>query len=249
MPTPLHVSPARLASRNLSTPRKWMPLLASLLALWGAGLRSAEAIVDLNGNGMSDVWEQYFQAASLNPTVDTDGDGQSNLAESRAGTNPFDATSVFKVTQVSVAGGNVTLKWTTTAGQRYQVQTTANLVAPTWQDLGTPFVGTGAVMTASFGLSNGEQQKYFRITVSSLDSDSDGVTDWEEIIAGLEPSYAHTGGGSVDDLTRLTTAVQATTDTITIVASDPYATRLGSDTGAFTVARTGKLDAVTVSYA
>lgn len=225
-----------------------MPILASLLALWCAGLRSAEAIVDLNGNGLSDVWEQYFQAAGLNPTADTDGDGQSNLAESRAGTNPFDATSLFTVTQVSVASGNVSLKWTSSAGQRYQVQTTANLVTPTWQDLGTPFVGTGAVMTASFGLSNGEQQKYFRIAVSSLDSDSDGVTDWEEIIAGLDPNSAHTGGGTLDDLTRLTNALQATTDTITIVASDPYATRLGSDTGAFTVTRAGKLDAVTVSY-
>ena len=219
-----------------------------IMAVLVAGLHSAHAIVDLNGNGMSDVWEQFFQAGGASPSADSDFDGQTNLAESLAGTNPFDPKSVFKATQVSVGSGNITLKWASVFGQRYQIQTSATLSAPAWQDLGAPFAGTGQEMSASFGLIPGEQRKFYRVAVSSLDSDNDGVTDWEEVTAGFNPNSAYTGGGTVDDLTRLTSALQATTNTITVIASDPYATRMGGDTGAITITRSGKLDSFAVNY-
>lgn len=211
-------------------------------------LPSAHAIVDLNGNGASDVWEQFFNAQGIALTADSDGDGQTNLAESAGGTNPFDATSVLKTTSIRVASGSVTVSWSSVLNQRYQVQTSSSITSPIWQNLGTPFVGTGQEMSASFGLLTGEQRKFLRVTPSSLDSDNDGVTDWEEIIAGLDPHAAFTGGGTIDDLTRLTTALQATTNTVTIVASDPYAARLGGDTGAFTITRSGKLNAIAINY-
>ncbi|MEP6603270.1 MAG: DUF1800 family protein [Spartobacteria bacterium] len=205
---------------------------------------SAHAIVDLNGNGESDVWEQYYQAQALAPSADSDGDGQTNLSESIAGTNPLDAKSVFKLTRIGVSNGSVTLSWSTIIGQRYQTQSSADM--RTWNDLGTPFVGTGQEMTGSFGIP--ANQKYFRVKVSSQDSDGDGVTDWEEIVAGLNPNSAFSRGGTTDDLTTIQTALQATTNTVTVAATDPYATRLGGDTGKFTVTRSGKLDAITVTY-
>ena len=50
-------------------------------------------MVDLNGNGMSDVWEWVYSAYGINPNSDSDGDGFSNLQEAIAGTNPFDSNS------------------------------------------------------------------------------------------------------------------------------------------------------------
>ena len=87
-------------------------LLIAALAMFGAA--PANAIVDLDGDGMSDVWQQKFGAVGINPNGDDDGDGQTNFAESVAGTNPFDATSVFKLTRISVGGGFVMLAllWT-----------------------------------------------------------------------------------------------------------------------------------------
>jgi uncharacterized protein (DUF1800 family) len=209
------------------------------------GLASrANAIVDLDGNGESDVWEQFYHAQGNSPTADSDGDGQNNLAESIAGTNPFDSKSVMRMTKVSLSNGAVTLSWASTMGQRFQVQSSADMAS--WQNLGTPFVGTGQEMTASFGVP--ANQKFFRVTVSNLDSDNDGVTDWEEVITGLNPNSAYSHGGATDDLTALRAAVQATTNTVSVVASDPYAARLGGDTGTFTITRSGKLDATTVNY-
>src|SRR5579863_3421636 len=63
------------------------------------GLRAQ--MVDLNGNGMSDIWELLYGASGLNPSADTDDDGMSNLQEAIAGTNPFDPNSVAKITTVS----------------------------------------------------------------------------------------------------------------------------------------------------
>ena len=219
-----------------------------ILAVVGFGMPSAYAIVDLNGNGMSDVWEQFFGAQGISPSTDSDGDGQTNLAESAAGTNPFDASSVLKNTRLNVTNGSVSVSWTSALGQRYQIQTSASISSPTWQDLGTPFVGTGQEMSASFGLIAGEQRKFYRVVPSGLDSDNDGIADWEEVIVGLNPHSAYSDGGTIDDLTRLTAALQATVNTVTIIASDPYATRTGMDTGMFTITRSGKLNAITISY-
>ena len=138
----------------------------------------------------------------------------------------------------------MTLSWGSVAGQMFQVQSSANLTS--WQNLGTPFTGTGQTLTASFGIP--PNQKYFRVVVSNLDSDGDGVSDWEELIAGFNPHSAYTGGGTTDDLTAITAALQATTNTVSIVASDPYCARVGNDTGAFTITRSGKLNAITVNY-
>lgn len=54
----------------------------------------SHAAIDRNGNGLDDVWEIIYGASALTAAGDADGDRFSNAAESQAGTNPFDASSV-----------------------------------------------------------------------------------------------------------------------------------------------------------
>lgn len=62
----------------------------------------------------------------------------------------------------SVAGGTVTLQWASTAGRRYQLQSTTNLSTASWLNEGTPFTGTGGVLTNTIP-SGTEPTKFFRL--------------------------------------------------------------------------------------
>jgi len=62
----------------------------------------------------------------------------------------------------SLTGGTVTLQWVSTAGQRYQLQSTTNLSTASWLNEGTPFTGTGGVLTKTIP-SGTEPTKYFRL--------------------------------------------------------------------------------------
>ena len=49
--------------------------------------------MDKNSNGLSDVWEQLYDASALQLLGDEDNDGFSNLDECVAGTDPRDPDS------------------------------------------------------------------------------------------------------------------------------------------------------------
>src|ERR1019366_7741389 len=80
------------------------PALVAVVVLVLLGMVGARAqMVDLNGNGMSDIWEWVYGATNIDPNADSDGDGMSNLQEAIAGTNPFDSNSVPKISLLSVS--------------------------------------------------------------------------------------------------------------------------------------------------
>ena len=60
------------------------------------------------------------------PLGDPDHDGQSNLAEYWAGTDPQSADSVFRLLSAAVTGQNVRLDWTVVGGHSYVVQMATN---------------------------------------------------------------------------------------------------------------------------
>jgi PKD repeat protein len=73
-----------------------------------------------------EAWQmQYFgctdcpQAAG---TADPDGDGQNNLAEFLAGTDPTNSASAFCITGVAQEGDDVRITWTTAGGRTNTVQ-------------------------------------------------------------------------------------------------------------------------------
>lgn len=78
---------------------------------------------DTNGNQLPDAWEAAYGVSD--PNADPDGDGQSNLEEFFAGTNPTNAASVFKIiSQVHATNGYTTITWASVGSVRYRVQYT-----------------------------------------------------------------------------------------------------------------------------
>jgi uncharacterized protein (DUF1800 family) len=226
----------------------WLPLLT--LATLSA---TATAAIDLNADGLGDIWALKYSAAALVQGTDPDGDGKTNAEESAAGTDPFLAASriaISSMTTGGAAGPGVHITWSTVSGKGYQVQSTGSLVNPNWQPEtpNTIIPGTGEAITRTYPVpaTNG---KYYRILVQDLDSDSDGVSDWEELAVRSNPNSNHSAGLSEeDDLTRITNALSAP-NRVSIQAIDPDASEVGPDTGTFAVVRSGGLGPITITYA
>ncbi len=74
-------------------------------------------------------WQIQYFGSTTNPAaaagVDADGDGQNNLAEFIAGTDPTNSASVLRITSIAVQGTNVLISWTTAAGKTNALQATS----------------------------------------------------------------------------------------------------------------------------
>jgi T5SS/PEP-CTERM-associated repeat protein len=98
------------------------------------------AMVDTDNDGLPDWWEDQFglnKNSSADANLDLDGDGASNLAEFRAGTQPNNANSVFRITSIQREANDVRISWSTVGGKSYRVQTNS--------------ISTGQGITTNFG--------------------------------------------------------------------------------------------------
>jgi uncharacterized protein DUF4038/collagenase-like protein with putative collagen-binding domain len=77
------------------------------------------------------LWQlQYFNCtncAQAAATADPDGDGQDNLAEFLAGTNPTNSASAFRITAVARQGNNIRVTWKTSGGTTNVVEVASSL--------------------------------------------------------------------------------------------------------------------------
>ncbi|HEX4263551.1 MAG TPA: DUF1800 family protein [Verrucomicrobiae bacterium] len=160
-----------------------------------AAISSRAQILDQNANGMSDVWEIANNAEGVDPDADSDGDGVPNRLEAIAGTNPFDARSVPRILPITVSSNGVRVTMNGALGKRYELQaceavcgsmgtnwfTETSLIART---------DTLVVLNAPANLS----MKFFRVSISDVDTDGDGLSDWEEYQLGTDPFSANSNG-------------------------------------------------------
>jgi len=108
--------------------------------------------IDLNDDGMGDVWQLFYSATGVASDGDEDGDGYSNGEESLAGTDPFNIDSVLGFKEFVADGGERELTWASVAGKKYFLQSSGDLIS--WDVEQDAFYGSGGDMTLK--MSNGD---------------------------------------------------------------------------------------------
>jgi hypothetical protein len=191
---------------------------------------SAFAILDTNNNGLSDLWEKEYNAGELfseafDPQLDYDKDGWTNAQEAAAGTNPFDpnppdGTIRPGIVHTPAVWGEengvpyidtpeaVTVSWPTIPGKRYQLLVSADLSQGSWIEVpNSDFISNGGNIP-EFHFTTAESEKLFwRVAVTDIDTDGDGLTDAEERQIGSSPYLADTDGDGIDDSEALTSGL------------------------------------------
>ena len=231
-------------------------LLLGVCLVLLTGLSQAQ-MIDLNSNGMSDVWEWiYSPNGVVAPNTDSDGDGMVNSQEALAGTNPFDSNSVPKIYFISYAPTNFSVTVSNAWGKLYQLQSVQTLGDTNWVSE-TNVVARSSTTTTLTAPANA-LTKYFRISIADVDTDGDGVNDWEEYKLGLDPLNAASNGQldgigqPLRDYAYVTNKI-AVQNVISISATDPVTTQPdpgqnATDLGVFTVTRGGfPLNLITVN--
>jgi len=218
-----------------------------MLACFSIGLNVSRAVVDLDSDGVGDVWRMKYGAAGLNAALDSDNDGRTNGAEAVAGTNPLSPSDSLKVVTMTMSGANMNLSWPSQPGKRYQLASSITLGATAiWGNVGTLMVGVEGNLSTTF--TRPAQQTFYRVSVTDTDSDSDGVSDWEEVATGLNPASNHSNGlGQPADLQFLTGALSAP-NVVTIDGPTTSIAETSPTPAVFTVRRSGGLNAITVFY-
>ncbi len=118
--------------------------VTTLSHTYGAGIYNVTLVVSGDGAvstntkpGYITVWtpfaawqQQYFGCAACPQaaeTADPDGDGQNNLAEFLAGTNPTNSASAFRILSLAQESNNIRITWVTAGGHTNIVQSASNL--------------------------------------------------------------------------------------------------------------------------
>jgi hypothetical protein len=125
---------------------------------------------------------------------DADADGHSDWEEWVAGTSLVDPVENLAIETVDFREA-VTFSWATTAGMVYRIQM---LNEGAWVDLEGVFKGDGN--PCSFSVECPASTGLFRLVAEAPDSDDDGLADWEEAMAGLDPNHPNSRGMDQTDL-------------------------------------------------
>jgi hypothetical protein len=150
----------------------------------------------ISGNAMSPVWESLYGAQGVDPNADPDGDGLSNLQEAIAGTDPFNANSAPRMSMFVITNRIAQVRIMGALGKRYELQGSevicGNGMTNTWVTEASLIARTNPMVTLMAPALL--PMKFFRIRISDVDTDGDGLTDWEEYQLGLDPLNPFSNG-------------------------------------------------------
>jgi PKD repeat protein/endonuclease/exonuclease/phosphatase family metal-dependent hydrolase len=119
------------------------------------------------------AWQIQYFGSTTNPaaaaSADPDGDGQNNLAEFLAGTDPTNGASALRITSITAQGPNIQVNWMTGAGKTNALQATGGGVGDVYATNGfadivviTNTVGTFTNAVDVGGATN-VPSRYYRV--------------------------------------------------------------------------------------
>lgn len=108
-------------------------------------------MIDTDGDGLADWWENdYFGNLAHEASGDDDADGFSNRDEFLAATDPTDAASHLSFTSFAPLKDGLqhhfVLSFPSVEDRGYFIEWSETLGAGSWQPLGSPVIGTGAIL-------------------------------------------------------------------------------------------------------
>lgn len=221
----------------------------SLILLSALSFHS-DCLAELDGdsNQLSDVWQRKFGVGALPAAADTDGDGFTNAQENRFGTDPTDPDSHPATSHTMPGPDRLDASWHGEKGKIYQLETSETLAA--WM-LHSRQTGQGGMLSGNLEGIPG-RPLFTRVGAADVDTDGDGLTDWEELSTGFNPARIYSQGlGTLNtntDKNRLASALAAATNTLTVAAADPSMSEAWPDPGRFVIRRTGNLNKVNVFF-
>ena len=184
--------------------------------------------IDLNGNGMSDIWELIYGASGLARTATRMGTACPTAWRALRELIPSTRTPSRDLRHNPI-GHELYRQHGLRVGQAVSVAERAGSGQQHCRHLdkrndpGGPD-GTVVNLTAPASVA----QKFFRISISDVDTDGDGVNDWEKYKLGLDPSKAFSNnqldanGQPMNDYAYVVSRL-ASQNVVTITATGPTA--------------------------
>ncbi len=186
---------------------------------------AADAFIDTNSNGVSDIWEKQYNSGNLftafDPQADPDGDDWTNEVEAISGTDPSDGNpptgcvrpTIAHIPAVYTSDANgeqiistpeaEIISWPTIAGKKYTFCSTADLSPESWFVIDS-FIGDGSLITANIQLTQPDgsrpEKLFWRVDINDADSDGDNLTDSEESQLGTSSFFTDSNDDGIGDL-------------------------------------------------
>ncbi len=180
-------------------PRRTIAVIWIVLSIISAKSISG---IDLNNDGMSDVWQKKYSVPSADANLDYNGSGLTNSQKSLLGLDPRDPNSRFHLEIVSDTVNNqLGLRLDTVFGKLYQLESSSDL--QNWASFNSAIAGTGNTVEIVQSLPT--EQVFFRAHFAGdIDADGDGLTAWEEHELGTSDNSSDSDGDGLPDAWEVT---------------------------------------------
>ena len=216
---------------------------AALCLMSSASMRAA--LIDVDGDGVDDVWQVLFAAKGLPASEDTDGDGFTTVQESWAGTDPRDPTSHPRLGLLSNAPTGLRWAGPSVPGKEYVVEGVDGFAPnPVWKE-----EARWLAFDRFFErpLTSIQDRRFFRLRVGDVDTDSDGVTDYNERVLGLDPFADHSQRDDLTDRQRAPSLLKGVS-VVSVSTLDAEIFERWPDPGVVAIRRGGALLPLRVAF-